>query len=173
MQVNKSSPSSSSSQAPSETGVLFGAAGAGAVASYMTLGIILGPLALVGGAAAGALLTTQQTPAGGAARAVGGAAATMTTKAQKLDEKHDLSGKAKELGKNVVSKVGELDEKHDISGKMKAGLSGAAAKAIELNEKHKISDKLAGGAARAMGSLNNLLGGGNTQSRSAGQGTSI
>mmetsp|Transcript_5975 Transcript_5975/g.7620 ORF Transcript_5975/g.7620 Transcript_5975/m.7620 type:complete len:208 (+) Transcript_5975:138-761(+) len=117
--------------------IVGGAALAGSAAGMF----IAGPfIALVGGITA-ATVATQDTKAGDAARSVGDTLLTGCDTARDINEKHQVSTKARSGMGSFWSKAKEVDEKHHIVENTKEGAKEVYQKAKEVDEKHGIVER--------------------------------
>lgn len=127
------------------THTLLGAAGVGAVASYLTLGVVCGgPLALVGGAAAAGYLSQQDTAAGKVVRKTGEVTAGTVAHISQNSPGGALES-VKNVGGKVVSKVKEVDDNLDVSGKVRTLGKNSYEAAKDLNDRHNVTGKISVG----------------------------
>lgn len=132
------------------------AAAVGGVAG-MALG---GSMMAVAGAGAAAYATTRADGIGEAARNTGQSALQAFEAAKKINEEHNLTGKAYEAAQASAAKAKELNEQYKITDKLGAAAAAAAAKAHELETKHNITSKVGSMLGAGMTSLTAAMKGG-------------
>lgn len=138
----------------------------GAVGGAFVLGGALGLpiMGAVGGASGAAYVATRQDVAGQAARQVGGAALTGVSKAQELNEQHQITAKMADAGGKAVAQAKAINEQHGITSRLSTAAGAVVSKGKEIEEKHNVTSKLAGGLAKGLDGVSSLMGRSSTSS---------
>jgi len=133
----------------------------GAIGGAIVLGGALGmtTIGLVGGAATAGYCATRQDKVGETARSVGNAALSGVSKAQELNEQHQITSKLATAGSQAVSKAKEVNETYGITTKVSAATTAAVGKAKEIEEKHHVTEKVASGISKGLDGVTKMLGG--------------
>lgn len=136
-------------------------AAVGAVGGAVVLGGTLGltTIGLVGGAATAGYCATRQDNIGQAARNVGNTALTGVSKAQELNEQHQITSKLAKAGSQAFDKAKEVNETYGITSKVGAATSAAVGKAKEIEDKHQVTQKVASGLSKGLDGVTKMLGG--------------
>jgi len=101
---------------------------------------------------------------GQAARQVGGAALTGVSKAQELNEQHQITAKMADAGGKAVAQAKAINEQHGITSRLSTAAGAVVSKGKEIEEKHNVTSKLAGGLAKGLDGVSSLMGRSSTSS---------
>lgn len=142
----------------------------GAVGGAIVLGGTVGFTAIgaVGGAAAAGYAATRNDQIGQVARAAGGTALSGVSKAQELNDQHQITAKMADAGGKVASKAQAVNEQHQITAKLSAAGGTVVNKGKQIEEKYNITGKVAGGLAKGLDGVSSLMGGKKSSSVASG-----